>query len=229
MNTQIRSKKINAESKVVRLLIIDDHQMVRDGIKVMLSFSSKPMQFLIDEAEDGAEALRKIVYKNFDVVLLDYNLSGKSGAEVAKDILLYKPETKILALSNYDELGYIESMISAGAKGYILKNVEPSQLYNAIKTILSGKIYYSSEVAVKLLEASQKDSLQITKNKESLTPREMEVLRLIYMEKSNNEIADELFVSKRTVDTHRQNLLLKLGAKNTAGLIKAAYKLKLLK
>lgn len=228
MNTPIKTKN-NSETKIIRLLIVDDHQMVRDGIKVMLGFQKKQLQFLIDEAEDGNEALNKILHKDYDVVLLDYNLSDKNGAVVAEEILLYKPHTKILALSNYDELAYVESMINSGVKGYILKNVEPSQLYTAIKTILSGKVYYSNEIAVKLLEVSQEDSLHIKKNKESLTPREMEVLKLIYMERNNSEIADELFVSKRTIDTHRQNLLLKLGAKNTAGLIKAAFKLKLIK
>jgi DNA-binding NarL/FixJ family response regulator len=120
-------------------------------------------------------------------------------------------------------------MIKAGVKGYILKNVEPSQLYKAIKTILAGKVYYSSEIAIKLLEASQKATLNIAKTKNSLTPRETEVLKLICMEKTNDEIADELFVSRRTIDTHRQNLLLKLRAKNTAGLIKAAFRLQLIK
>jgi DNA-binding NarL/FixJ family response regulator len=229
MNTKARNKKSNSESKVIHLLIVDDHQMVRDGIKVMLSFPSKPMQFLIDEAEDGHEAVSKVLHNNYDVVLLDYNLSDKNGAAVAEDILLYKPETKILALSNYDEVAYVESMINAGAKGYILKNVEPSQLYAAIKTILSGKEYYSNEIAVKLLEVSQRDSFKIKKSKGLLTPREMEVLQLICMEKTNDEIARELFLSKRTIDTHRQRLLLKFNVKNTAGLMRAAFKLELIK
>lgn len=213
----------------IRILIVDDHQMVRDGIRVMLNNQEKQAQFVIDDAEDGAEAIKKILYKDFDIVLLDYNLSGKNGAEITADILRYKPAIKILALSNFDELGYVESMINAGAKGYILKNIEPSQLVAALKTLLAGKVYYSNEIAVKLIEASQKDSIHIKKSKDALTQRELEVLTLICMEKTNEEIAEELFVSKRTIDTHRQNLLLKLRAKNTAGLIKAAFKLKLIK
>ena len=223
------NKKNNSASKVIHILIVDDHQMVRDGLKVMLSFPKKPFKFLIDEAEDGNEALNKIVHKNFNVVLLDYNLAGKNGADIARDILLYKPETKILALSNYDELGCVESMINAGAKGYILKNVEPSQLHAAINTVLSGEVYYSNEIAIKLLEASQKDSSNIKKNKELLTRREIEVLKLIGNGMTNEEIAAELYVSKRTIDTHRQRLLLKFGVKNTAGLMKAAFKLELIK
>lgn len=144
-------------------------------------------------------------------------------------MLLYKPHTKVLALSNFDELGYVESMIKAGARGYILKSIEPSQLISAIKTILAGKKYYSNEIALKLLEVSQNESLKISRDKHLLTPREIQVLKLICMEKTNEQIAEELFVSKRTIDTHRQNLLLKLRAKNTAGLIKAAFKLQLIK
>ena len=120
-------------------------------------------------------------------------------------------------------------MLAAGAKGYILKNIEPLQLLTAIRTILSGKNFYSNEIALKLLEASQKDEVNIVKNKNALTPREIEVLKLICQEKKNEQIAHELCISKRTVDTHRQNLLLKLQAKNTVGLIKAAYKMELLK
>ena len=147
------------DSSCISILIVDDHQMVRDGIKVMLNNKRNRIHFLIDDVEDGTEALKKIVNKDFDIVLLDYNLSGKNGAEILGEILLLKPKTKVLALSNFDELGYIESMISAGAKGYILKNIEPSQLITAIKTILTGKVYYSNEVAVKLLEASQKEPI----------------------------------------------------------------------
>ena len=152
-----------------------------------------------------------------------------NGAKTTEDILLYRHDVKVLALSNYDEVSYAESMLAAGAKGYILKNIEPLQLLTAIRTILSGKNFYSNEIALKLLEASQNDERSIIKNKNALTPREIEVLKLICQEKKNEQIANELCISKRTVDTHRQNLLLKLQVKNTVGLIKAAYKMELLK
>lgn len=228
MKARQREAKLNAEPEVIHLLIVDDHQMVRDGIKVMLGFLNKNIQFDIEESEDGEDAVKKIIYKDFDVVLLDYYLSGRNGALIAEDILRYKPATKILALSNYDELGYVEAMMQAGAKGYILKNIEPSQLLTAIKTVLTDKLYYSNEVWLKLHEASDSGSSAGIKNIHTLSKREIEVLRLICLEKTNVEIADELCVSKRTIDTHRQNLLLKLHARNTVGLIKAAYKLELI-
>ncbi len=139
----------------------------------------------------------------------------------------YKPDTKFLALSNYDELAYIESMIAAGASGYILKNIEPLQLLNAIKTVLENKNFYSNEVAIKLIEGSRKPELKASLNNNKLTKREIEVLKLIAMEYTNEEIAKQLSVGKRTIDTHRQNLLQKLHAKNTVGLTKAAYALNL--
>ena len=221
--------KQSIQQQIIDLLIVDDHQMVRDGIKVMLDSENKFYRFRIEEAESGEEAVQKAIHKNYDVIIVDYHLPGISGAKTTEDILLYKHDVKVLALSNYDEVSYAESMLAAGAKGYILKNIEPLQLLTAIRTILSGKNFYSNEIALKLLEASQKDEISIVKNKNALTPREIEVLKLICQEKKNEQIANELCISKRTVDTHRQNLLLKLQVKNTVGLIKAAYKMELLK
>lgn len=217
------------QQQIIDLLIVDDHQMVRDGLKVMLDAENKFYKFRIEEAESGEEAIQKAIHKNYDVIIVDYHLPGMNGAKTTEDILLYKHDVKVLALSNYDEVSYAESMLAAGAKGYILKNIEPLQLLTAIRTILSGKNFYSNEIALKLLEASQNDERSIIKSKNALTPREIEVLKLICQEKKNEQIANELCISKRTVDTHRQNLLLKLQVKNTVGLIKAAYKMELLK
>lgn len=213
----------------INLLIVDDHQMVRDGIKVMLQSRKDNIHFNIDEAENGAEAIKKVARKNFDVILMDYQMPDMSGAQTAESILKYQPKTKILALSNYDELSYIEKMIASGAKGYVLKNIEPSTLMNAVRTILDNKTYYSNEVATKLIDAVNKKNLNQVLDKHGLTKREQEVLRMIAAEMTNDEIAERLGVGKRTVDTHRQNLLNKLHARNTVGLIKAAYRLELLR
>jgi len=213
--------------KVIRLLIVDDHQMVRDGIKVMLE-SKENFRFEIDEAENGEIAIRKILKKNFDIVLIDYQLPGMSGTETLQRIRLYKKDIKVLALSNYDEFSYVKSMINEGANGYILKNVEPTQLINAIQSVLSGVPYYSNEVALKLIDSARNPDKSVDASKSGLTKRELEILKMIALELTNDEIAKSLFISKRTVDTHRQNLLNKLKVKNTAGLIKAAYEFNLL-
>ncbi len=213
----------------INLLIVDDHQMVRDGLKVMLQSKKDVLKFNIDEAENGKEAIKKVVRNPYDVILMDYQMPDMSGAQTAENILKYQPKAKILAISNYDELPYVQRMIASGVKGYVLKNIEPSQLLNAIRTILDHKTFYSNEVASKLLDAAGKNAFSDLLEKHGLTKRELEVLQMIAMEMTNEEIAEKLFVGKRTVDTHRQNLLNKLHARNTVGLIKAAYKLELVK
>lgn len=214
---------MDAATKVIRLLIIDDHQMVRDGIKVMLESRTNLLHFEIDEAENGEIGIQKILKKHFDIVLCDYQLPGMSGTETLQKIRLYKKDIKVLALSNYDELSYVKSMINGGANGYILKNIEPSQLIHAIQIVLAGSSYYSNEVALKLIDSAKSSDHITPANKNRLTKRELEILKMIALEMTNDEIAKGLFISKRTVDTHRQNLLNKLHVKNTAGLIKAAY------
>src|SRR5205823_1436691 len=133
--TNIKQKQIK------EVLIVDDHRLVRDGLKLMLSTFKQSMQFNIDEAENGEEALKRVSRKNYDLIIMDYSLPDMSGAETTIKIIRYRSESKILALSNYDELAYIQSMIDAGVKGYVLKNIEPSQMLTAIKTIFDNKVY----------------------------------------------------------------------------------------
>lgn len=216
----------NSDTQIVKLLIVDDHQMVRDGIRVMLESQNKTYSFVITEAENGEDAIKNVLKYDYDIILIDYQLPKMSGMETVERILLYKPTTKILALSNYDELTYINNMLKAGVSGYILKNVEPVELIAAIKTILNNKVFYSNEVAIKLIESKKKTSSSI--DKYSLTKRELEILKLITQEKTNDEISSLLFIAKRTVDSHRQNLLNKLGVKNTVGLTKIAIESKLI-
>jgi DNA-binding NarL/FixJ family response regulator len=210
----------------IRLLIVDDHQMVRDGIKVMLDLHSDAFKFIISEAETGEEAVKKVLHNNFDIVLMDYQLPQMTGVEAVEKIVLYKPDVKILVLSNYDEVTYISNMLIAGAKGYVLKNIEPNQLLIAIKTVLNNSPYYSNEVALKLIEneKAKPTILDIS----GLSKREVVVLKMITQEMSNEEIGKSLNLAKRTIDSHRQNLLNKLNVKNTAGLVKAAYRLKII-
>jgi DNA-binding NarL/FixJ family response regulator len=212
----------------ISLLIVDDHQMVRDGIKVMLESQQGYYRFDITESDSGEDAINKVLRKNFDSIIVDYQMPGISGAETVRSIMMYRPESKILALSNYDELSYISNMLNAGAKGYVLKNIEPSQLLLAIQNILEDRPYYSNEVAVKLLDAERNNIRTGTPESYGLTKRELEILKRIALEMTNDEIASDLKIAKRTVDSHRQNLLNKLHVKNTVGLIKAAYEFKLI-
>ena len=110
-------------------------------------------------------AIQKILKKNFDIVLIDYQLPGMSGTETLKKIHLYKKDMKVLALSNYDELSYVKSMINEGANGYILKNIEPSQLIHAIQAVMAGSSYYSNEVALKLIDSAKNTDNFVPANK----------------------------------------------------------------
>jgi DNA-binding NarL/FixJ family response regulator len=212
----------------INVLIVDDHQMIRDGIRTMLRSQDAVYKFNITEAESGEVAVLKSRAKTFDLAIVDCQLPGIQGHETIEEIKVYNPDTKFLALSNYDEVTYVKKMINCGAMGYILKNIEPTQLILAIKNVLNNVIYYSSEVAVKLLHEERNGKNTSTIDKFCLTKREIEILKYIALEKSNDEISEDLNIARRTVDTHRQNLLHKLRVKNTAGLTKAAIDLKLI-
>ena len=215
-------------AKLISVLIVDDHQMVRDGIKTMLKIQESVFRFKITEAESGESAIQKAKYNVFDLVIIDYQLPGLLGYQTIEQIKIHSPKMKFLALSNYEEISYVQNMLSAGAIGFILKNIEPIQLITAIKSVLENKPFYSSEIAMKLLNAEHVGKRTESIEKYNLTKREIQVLRMIAQENTNDEISEILCIAKRTVDTHRQNLLHKLRAKNTAGLIKAAYELKVI-
>jgi DNA-binding NarL/FixJ family response regulator len=222
---------MSSEEKLVEpinVLVIDDHKMVRDGLKMMLGALKKLFRFKIVEAESGEEAIRKINREAFGLVIIDYQLPGISGVETIYRILRYKPATKIMVLSHYDELPCIQAMMDAGAKAYILKNIEPAEMQKAIKVVLEDGIYYSNSVALRLIDSGKENNVRQLQVKSSLTRRELEVLKMIAMELTNDEIAQKLFVAKRTIDSHRQNLINKLHVKNTVGLVKAAYSLNLI-
>jgi DNA-binding NarL/FixJ family response regulator len=208
----------------INVLIADDHKLVRTGLRLMLTMQQKPdYNFFITEAVDGEDAISKALKKDFDIILLDYQMPRFQGDEVIARILLQKPKAKIIVLSNYDEKGFIDSCMQSGAKGYILKDIESEELHNAIDKVLDGKTYLSADVREKLYD-DESNRKKIVKQLEKLglSERELQILQLIAKEYTNEEIAKELKISRRTVDSHRQNLLYKLKAKNTAGLVKFA-------
>lgn len=210
---------------VVKLLMVDDHQLVRDGLKIMLQSLGKYYQFSITEAENGEEAIQKINRSGFDMLIMDYQLPDLTGPETVERILRFKPETKILVLSNYDERPYVQRMMDAGARGYILKNVEPAEMLNAIRAVLGGKEYYCSEVAVKLISVAPAPKAGADEEiRNSLSKRELEVLKFVGMEMTSRAIAKKLSVTKKTIDSHRYNLNNKLHV-NAAGLVKIAVRL----
>jgi DNA-binding NarL/FixJ family response regulator len=221
-----RQNKKTREKKKINILIVDDHQMVADGIRTMLESQADNYLFKISEATNGEDAISKVRKNEFDIVLMDYQLPKMTGAQTVYEMLIYKPGTKILALSNYDEHKYVTNIMEAGAKGYILKNIGPSELVLAIEKIMDGKSYFSGDIHHLLLNKNSNENPAL--GSKQMTRREREILPLIAEGLSNKEIALKLNIEKRTVDAHRQNLLKKLDVKNTASLVRKAIECKLI-
>ena len=207
----------------INILIADDHKIVRDGIISLLS-NNKELN-IIAEAENGTQVLNILSQKEVDLILMDISMPEMNGIECTKKIQEIYPEKHVLILSMYNEEQYINEVFKSGASGYILKNSGKEDLVNAINAVFSGNSYYSPEVTETYINSlvntdeSKSDNVHIINN---LTSREFEILRLIVDEFSNQEIAEKLFVSVRTVDAHRRNLINKIGVRNTAGLVKFA-------
>lgn len=206
----------------IKLLLADDHKIVRDGIKLML----EPQAGLdvVAEADNGNEVLKNLENQVVDLVVMDINMPEMDGITATKIIKEKYPDVKVLALTMSNDDLHIRQMIQAGASGYIMKSAGRNELKEAIETIMSGKHYFSNE-------ATQSIMMDLVKGKGKssapdpihITDRELEILELIIKEFTNQEIAEKLYISSRTVDAHRRNLLQKTGARNTAGLVKYAF------
>jgi len=197
-----------------KILLIEDHPVVAEGISKIV----KQIDF-VDEfsfASSGKIALKMISDNKPDLILLDINLPDISGTELCKEIKKKNPEIKIIALSSYNQKSYIEVMLKNGASGYILKNATADEIIWGIREVSDGKLHLCHE-------ASEIMNDKNTVKNILLSPREKEVLCLIAEGFTNPEIAEKLFISPLTVDSHRKNLLLKLSARNTASLIKTAF------
>jgi len=207
----------------INILLVDDHDIVRDGIQMLLE---DEVGFVITaEAENGKEAIEACKNHDIDLIIMDINMPEMNGIDATETIKESFPEIKVLALTMMDEDQHIRQMIEAGASGYILKSSDKMELVDAITTILDGKHYFSDDAT----QSVMMDIVRGTTKKESsdpgnITDREKEVLELIVKQYTNQEIAEELYISTRTVDAHRRNLLQKTGAKNTAGLVTYAIK-----
>ncbi len=208
--------------KKIHILIADDHRIFREGLAELLA--KEPNMEIVADVGDG-NAIREVINsRQVDIILMDIDMGETSGIAMTKEIKTTHPDIKILTLSMHGDKSYIIKMLEAGANGYILKNAGKEEMINAIHTAANGHTYLSSQVSARLLEHIANPTPASRKKNEDtpLTDREIEVLILIAEEYSNPEIAEKLFISVRTVDTHRRNLLDKLGVKNTAGLVKYA-------
>lgn len=204
-------------------MIADDHKVFRDGICSLLN-SVDDME-VIAEASNGYEVMEQLPTIKPDILIMDIAMGMTSGIDTAHLVHKQYPEIRILVLSMHRENTYIVKMLEAGAAGYLLKDSGSRELINAIRSVASGDTYYSSQVSTAIVEHLTRGTRPREKKTDiPLTRREIEILKYISEEFSNAEIAEKLFISIRTVDTHRRNLLEKLGVKNTAGLVKYAIK-----
>lgn len=205
----------------MNVLIIDDHKIVRDGVRLYLE--NHPLIESINEAKNGNEGLAILRQFPIDLVILDINMEVMNGIETAKSLKKEFDTIRVLALTMHNDYQHIKSMMDAGASGYLLKNCEETEMHKAIDSVMNDEIYYSGEVAQTVMNNMAKKKVK-TSNLIPLTRRESEIYELILEEKSNQEIADQLFISIRTVEVHKRNLMEKTGAKNTAGLVLYAVK-----
>lgn len=211
-------------SKTIQLVLADDHQLFRNGLRILLDAFDEFE--VVGEASNGEEVVKIVGNCGCDIVLMDIDMPVMDGIEASRKCLEVSPDIKIIALSMYGDEEYYYRMVEAGAKGFILKDSDISEVKEAIITVDGGGNYFSQEL---LYNVIQKIKTRESENKlANLSNREKEILMKICEGMSNQEIADALFISKRTVDKHRANLLSKTNSKNTASLILHAIKNKII-
>jgi DNA-binding NarL/FixJ family response regulator len=209
-------------SQTIRVLVVDDHAIVRQGIRQVLEQS--PGFAVVAEVGDGTAALAAAEEHLPDVVVLDVSLPGETGLEVARRLKRALPATRILMLSVYDNTEYVLEAVRAGADGYLLKDSSPAELRDAIRGVHAGESAFSAAAARQLNAGLRQEAERREKEDRlaQLTSREREVLRLIVGGRTNKETAAALGISHRTVETHRENLLRKLGVRSVAELTRLA-------
>lgn len=203
----------------IKVFIVDDHYMVIEGIRSLMQH--EPGIELIGHATTAASCMSFLQQQTPDVIFMDINLGENSGIELCKEVKTKYPGIFILGLSTFNQQSFIQKMMEYGASGYALKSASREELIEAVSTIVKGKLYFSHE-ASRTMRKTEDTGTPV------LTRREKEVLGLIAEGLTNNEIAEKLFISTTTVDTHRKSLLSKLNAKNTAALVRIATQLQLI-
>lgn len=199
-------------SELISLLIVEDHPVVVEGLQIMFNSSGR---FRVEGvAGTGKECYRLLEYLTPDVLLLDINLPDISGIDLCKNIIAKHPSQKILALTTFNERVFIQQMLDNGALGYVLKNASSEEIMEGVTSVSKGKRFICED-AENILKKTNENELMITR-------RESGVLKLLAEGFTNQEIAEKLFISPLTVDSHRKNLIVKLQARNTASLIKIA-------
>jgi DNA-binding NarL/FixJ family response regulator len=213
---------------VIKILTVDDHQLIIDGLSTFIR--EEPSFQLSGFANNGQQALDIVKTIQIDLVLMDVDMPVLNGLDATLRIKQFNPGIKVIILTMHDEKSLVKKFMEIGADGYLLKNSDKTVLIDTIKKVASGEKHFPDE----LLKEKENQLKKLMDNpsealiKSQLTEREIEILSLIAQGYSNKEIGDKLFISHRTVDTHRTNLMKKLDVNNIAGLIKKSYELKII-
>ena len=205
--------------KKTRVVIADDHQILLDGLTALLNAQDNVL--VAGTYDNGHDLMEAIPLTRPDIAIVDVSMPSPGGAELTRSIREHHPGIAVIALSMHDDNDHIMDMIEAGVSAYVLKNANDRQLLEAIRNVSGGKMFFSPEVSAKIALLVRKQQEQ-SREMPVLTTREKEIIRLIVKECSNAEIAAKLFISERTVETHRKNMMRKLNTKTIIGLVKYA-------
>jgi DNA-binding NarL/FixJ family response regulator len=213
----------------IKIILVDDHQIVRDGIKSIIN-NEKDME-VVAEASNYSELCSALENCNPDIILMDISLPDKSGIEITRILAESAPELSVLMLSMHINDEFIMNSINAGASGYIPKNTTKRELLNAIRTVFSEGMYFTPHVSNLILKnvvkTARQDTGKSASKENSLSGREIEILKLFAEGFSNQEIADKLFISSRTVESHKNHIMQKLDLKSPVEMVRFAIKNKI--
>jgi DNA-binding NarL/FixJ family response regulator len=211
-----------SQEKTIRVLVVDDHQLIIDGLKSLLQ--DEPDIVFTGGANSMQQAIDFVTNNQVQVVLADINMPEGSGIETTRKLKAMQPDIQVLALTMHEDINMIRKMVEAGASGYILKRTNMNEVLEAIRVVAKGGKYLGRDVQEILLNnmGQPEKPAEQTENPSRLTQRESEILNLITKELRNEEIAEKLFISERTVETHRRNIFTKTKTKSIVGLIKYA-------
>ena len=209
--------KVSTDTKMaIKILLVDDHRIVLDGLKSL--FENDPEFEISGAVSSPAEALEKMKTQRPDILLTDYTLPGMTGLELSTEVKELYPQVKRVILSMHDEGHLVKQVMKEGVDGYLLKSIQQGELKAALRQIMQGMPFISPEITRQLMTRLAHEG----KN-ELLTEREQEIVRLIVKEFSNKQIAEKLFISERTVETHRKNIFRKTNTSSLVGLVKFAF------
>ena len=208
----------------IRVLVVDDHAVVRSGLRALLDREDQIA--VVDEAATADEAVFRMIEHKPDVLLMDVTMPGTSGLEAIPKLLQASPATRVLMLSMHDDPRYVREAFAAGASGYVLKEAADTEVVAAIRTVAAGQSYVNPSLGARMAEAEGKAAAEA--KADPLSEREHEVLRMLALGHTNQEIAKALYISVRTAETHRAHIMQKLGLASRADLVRYALAHKLI-